>query len=351
MEFHILCATDDNYAQHCGALISSIFSNNINNEITVHIIISNLCNNNQLKLKAIAQTYNQKIEFHYFNSIIIDNFTIGQCGAKSLVTYYRIFIASIIKDPDIKKILYLDCDIIVNRDISDLFLIDMRNYPIAAVQDLNNPTKESHRFNICFEYRDKYFNAGVLLINLELWRVNDYEYQLIQFCSNDKLGYFADQDALNFVFKNKWLELAPYWNRFSLVEYRNLYFKTKNDELIYIYKPFIIHYASPAARPWIKNKFIPFRKLYLYYLNKTPWKEKNSFEKINTLQCFNAILHIKAENFLYRSPLLIRIFLTFLFDIILIIFHIIKHRSLRYYSPYKLYKVTVLFFALTRIIT
>lgn len=336
MTLHILCATDDNYAQHCGVLISSIFSNNINNEIIIHIIESNLCIQNKSRLNAIAQKFNQKIEFHYFNSIPIEDFTIGQCGAKSFVTYYRIFITSIIKDINIKRILYLDCDIIVNRNISSLFLIDMTNYPIAAVQDLNNPTKEFHRFNISFGYNDKYFNAGVLLINLDLWRTNNFEQQLIQFCSNDKLGYFADQDSLNVVFKNKWLELAPYWNRFSLVEYKNVYFKTKNDELIYIYEPYIVHYASPLARPWLRNKFIPLKKLYLHYLKETPWYKNSIFSKVNNIQCFKTILYTKIGNFLYRSPLLIRIFFTSLFDIILIIFHIIKHRSLRYYSSYKI---------------
>lgn len=335
-ELHILCATDDNYAQHCGVLLTSIFYNNTNYNIIIHIIESSLNDNNKSILQSIASAYNQKIIFYNFNTEIINHFTIGQCGAKSIVTYYRIFIASIIKNPNIKKILYLDCDIVVNKDISELFSLKMDNHPIAAVQDLQNPTKEKHRFNLGYGYCEKYFNAGVLLINLEIWRKNDYENQLIKFCLNDKLGYFADQDALNFVFKDNWLELAPYWNRFNLVKYENIYFKTKNDELIYIYEPFIIHYASPMSRPWLKSRLIPFRKNYLNHLNRTPWKNNFNSHYINPHNCFKYIANIQLANLLYRSPLFVRILLTSIFDVILIIFHIIKHKSLKYYSPYKI---------------
>lgn len=332
-EYHILCSTDDNYAQHCAVLMCSVYCNNSGN-IIFHIVESNLSDDNKIKLRKIADGYNQRVFFHNFTLKNKEIYKLGVGAACSIVTYYRIFITSIIDDPSIDRILYLDCDIVVNSDISELFKLNFADWPIAAVRDVLYPVKDTHRHNIGLGYNDRYFNAGVLLFNLNMWREKHYEDKLIKFCEEDHYAYFADQDALNSVFRDRWLELSPSWNRFNLVKYKDVYFKTKEDELAFIYNPKIIHYASPTARPWMKLKFVPFSRIYINYLSKTPWHgtKKNDVKKTTR---YKAIIKTVWSNFLYRSPLIIRVVFTSMFDIVLIVFHIIKHKSLRYYSPYK----------------
>lgn len=333
--FHIICSTDDNYAQHCGVLIESIFGNDSTNNIIIHIVESTLNEQNKTRLRVIADKYNKEIIFHHFETDIVERFIKGKGAASSIVTYYRIFITSIIKDETIDRVLYLDCDIVVNSSLEELFNLNFEKWPIAAVRDVLYPMNDLHRHNIGLGYQDKYFNAGVILINLKMWRLNNYEKELIDYCLQDKLGFFADQDALNAIFRDNWLELAPYWNRFNLNKYSNIYFKTKHDLLTYIYNPHIIHYASPTARPWMNLKFVPFSYIYNKYLAKTPWQgtRKINVEKTGR---YKAIINVKLSNLLYRSPLLIRIILTSIFDIMLVVFHLLKHISLRYYSPYKI---------------
>ena len=333
-ECHILCSTDDNYAQHCAVLMCSVYCNNPGN-IIFHIVESDLSDDNKIKLRKIADDYNQRVFFHNFTLKNKEFYKLGIGSASSIVTYYRIFITSIIDDPSINRILYLDCDIVVNSDISELFKLNLADWPIAAVRDILYPVKDIHRHNIGLGYNDRYFNAGVLLFNLSLWRQNHYEEKLIEFCKEDNYAYFADQDALNSVFMGKWLELSPCWNRFNLVKYKDVYFKTKADELDFIYEPRIVHYASPAARPWMNLKFIPFSSIYNKYLSKTAWRGTRKIDVEKTGR-YKAIINVKLSNFLYRSPLIIRIILTSIFDIMLVVFHLLKHKSLSYYSPYKI---------------
>lgn len=333
-EYHILCSTDDNYAQHCAVLMCSVYCNNPGN-IIFHIVESDLSDDNKIKLRKIADDYNQRVFFHNFTLKNKEFYKLGIGSASSIVTYYRIFITSIIDDPSINRILYLDCDIVVNSDISELFKLNLVDWPIAAVRDVLYPVKDIHRHNIGLGYNDRYFNAGVLLFNLSLWRQNHYEEKLIEFCKEDNYAYFADQDALNSVFMGKWLELSPCWNRFNLVKYKDVYFKTKADGLDFIYEPRIVHYASPTARPWMNLKFIPFCSIYNKYLSKTPWRGTRKID-VEKNGRYKAIINVKLSNFLYRSPLIIRIILTSIFDIMLLVFHLLKHKSLRYYSPYKI---------------
>lgn len=329
-EYHILCSTDDNYAQHCAVLMCSVYCNNSGN-IIFHIVESDLSDDNKIKLRKIADDYNQRVFFHNFTLKNKEFYKLGIGAAGSIVTYYRIFITSIIDDPSVDRILYLDCDIVVNSDISELFKLNFVDCPIAAVRDVLYPVKDKHRHNIGLGYNDRYFNAGVLLFNLSMWRQNHYEEKLIEFCKEDNYAYFADQDALNSVFRNRWLELSPCWNRFNLVKYKDVYFKAKVDELDFIYEPKIVHYASPTARPWMNLRFIPFSRIYDKYLSCTPWCGTGKID-VEKKRRYKAIIDVKLSNFLFRSPLLVRIILTSVLDIMLFVYHIVRHKSLRYYS-------------------
>lgn len=332
---HILCATDDNYAVYCGVMICSVCQNHSEYDLCFHIIENNLSTESKSKISSIVNDNNQNIVFHSIDTELLSDLKLSGKTYTSLSVYYRLFVTKIITDSNVNKVLYLDCDVVVLKDIETLFSIDMADYTIAAVRDVNQPLYEDQAFQIDFSYHDRYFNSGVLLINLDNWKRYDIESKLITFCKKERNVYFPDQDALNKVFRGVWLELPPYWNRFNLVEYNKIMFKNKRDELVYIYNPAIVHYASPTARPWMNLKFIPFSSIYNKYLSKTPWQgtRKINVEKTGR---YKAIINVSLSNFLYRSPLIIRIILTSVFDIMLIVFHLIKHKSLRYYSPYRL---------------
>ena len=331
---HILCSTDDNFVQHCGVMLYSLFLHNEKNKIVVHVIEKGLSCSNKNRLHEIAADFGQIIVYHTINNDFVYRCKLSSYTALPVTVYFRLFISSILTDVFVEKILYLDCDVLVKTDLAPLFDIDMNDYTIAAVRDINNPMYEEQSFQISFSYRDRYFNSGVMLINMKKWRADNIESILIKECMRDRKVFFPDQDPLNKVFRDKWLELPPMWNRFSLVNYDKVFFKKKIDLLNYIYNPAIIHFASPTARPWMDLKFVPFGKIYNEYVKHTPWKGYKR-QKVEKQYRYKSIIMVTWRNFLYRNPLLIRIFLTSIYDVMLFFYHIIKHRSLRYYSPYR----------------
>jgi len=109
---------------------------------------------------------------------------------------------------DIQRIIYLDSDIMVTADLGELFHTDMRGHPIAAVQDAG--MRQIYCEGLGLDARH-YFNAGVLLIDLTQWCEPAHR-ALALFAEKGATYPCLDQDVLNIVFKDNWLELDGKWN-------------------------------------------------------------------------------------------------------------------------------------------
>lgn len=94
------------------------------------------------------------------------------------------------------KIIYLDVDTIINNDLLELWNIDISNYELACVKDLYNWASPS-RWSI-----KKYFNSGVLLLNMKTIRETGMFERARKLVVNKKMLY-VDQDALNITVSKK----------------------------------------------------------------------------------------------------------------------------------------------------
>lgn len=151
----------------------------------------------------------------------------------SYATYFRFFIPDMITED---KVLYLDSDIIINDDLTNLFEIDLGNSPVAAVRD---------------ELQETNFNAGVLLINNSYWRAHSISRQLFSVADQYHEVEFGDQGILNRFFVDQWKELDFKYNfmvgmdtiaeRFQ----KNEWYEKANK---YESSISIIHYTD--SKPW-----------------------------------------------------------------------------------------------------
>jgi lipopolysaccharide biosynthesis glycosyltransferase len=109
----------------------------------------------------------------------------------------------------------------------------------------------------------KYFNSGVLLINLSFWRKNNVAERAISFVRNnpDKVQYW-DQDALNAILINQWVELPTCWN--WQYWWRTSYPETEQE-------PAIVHFIT-SDKPWHWSNSHIFKQEYHQYRIKTPWR-------------------------------------------------------------------------------
>jgi lipopolysaccharide biosynthesis glycosyltransferase len=235
----------------------------------IHILISDLCDGRKGKLRDIIRSYGSKCIFHRVEESMLQGVQFRKKFPK-YAAYFKLLLSSII-DKECAVVLYLDSDIIVNGEITHIFGMDISEYALAAVEDI--PIEYDHRIQLSLPYTVRYFNSGVMLLNLDYWRKIGAEEKLLRFAKRERLVFFHDQDALNAVFCNQWLSLHPRWNRFKTYPYRCFpCFTNWKDEFLFKKHPLIIHYAG-YLKPWYNIPFIPYRGLYRKYLRLTPWRD------------------------------------------------------------------------------
>lgn len=265
---HMAFVVDNEYVQHLAVTCISILKNiKETKRAKFHVILDeNVENENKEKLKRDIKQHGGEIFFYNIEQDMFNH--LPESGHISKATYYRIFIPYILRHIN-DKVLYLDCDLIINDDISKIWEIDITSFFLAAVPDLGGKNR-LEELGIPVNY--KYFNAGVLLINMENWKLESVPEKVLEFLNlkKEKIQYH-DQDGLNGVLFDKWLELNPKWN----VQY-NMYFLDYKDyysreELTDALKnPYIIHFTGPR-KPWHFDNVHPFRKKYYDYLQFSAW--------------------------------------------------------------------------------
>ena len=195
----IFLAADNNYAPFVATTIASV-CDNTKSFCNFYILDSGITDENKKKIETLKTQFNNfEIEYleidtdKYFSCIQYKN-----APHISISTYNRFLIPTL--KPKIEKAIYLDLDIIVLIDIKDLFNTDMADYAIAA-RPLNWFSNESliymkKYFGLSEQY--KYFNAGILLLNNELWNKNKIFKDLLEIeAKYRKYLTCADQDVLN----------------------------------------------------------------------------------------------------------------------------------------------------------
>lgn len=179
------------------------------------------------------------------------------------------------------KVLYLDCDTIVQDGFEEIYLYQIEDHYLAAVNDWFDYTCNGFSSYSCrIESEQKsYFNSGVMLLNLKLIRQHDMYDALIEYRKHGK-NYFMDQDTLNAVLGKKRMELPYKYNFISLsvetfqVEEMAAFLDMDVLESVYDYvkEARIIHFAG-RYKPWDYDVKI-FSDIYRKYFRATPIFEK-----------------------------------------------------------------------------
>lgn len=265
MHLDITCSTDDNYIQHCSAMLCSVFENNKEHDITVHLLHHGLSSDSQSFLVELANRYGDTILFYD-----IDLNRLGEVAVDehwhptlSIACYYRLLLASLL-DESIEKVFYLDCDVIVLGDVSPLFKLDLSGYGVAAVED-TTPGNDQHRQAMGLNLNQTAFCSGVLMVNLKYWRGFNCEQHLLDYAQR-MAGQLVmeDQDVLNHEFRGHWLKL-PYKYMRTPMAIAPLDKQQKWADIEeYVFHPVIIHYAA-HVKPWLDIS-IPDGKYYWKYV-------------------------------------------------------------------------------------
>jgi lipopolysaccharide biosynthesis glycosyltransferase len=172
--------------------------------------------------------------------------------------------------PDCERVIYLDGDLTVIGDLKELWHCDLGGAPIGAVVDgLVDPAPFADRWGLSAGGR--YFNAGVLLIDLKKVRAEQSFTTVIEFVAKHDLELpFNDQDALNWAFWNNWHALSVAWNVQRPMAVPWDAHKIPADKQLGGQRPLIVHYTG-AEKPWLPTGYHPWSWLYWESLARTPF--------------------------------------------------------------------------------
>ncbi len=279
----------NDYARHLGATLISVLLNT-KEKWKVYIIHKNLSNKNKEIITSIIKEKNCEVQYIKISENLLEKFEVGKGTYLDTIVFARLYIPEFLKNE--KKAIYLDCDIIVKNKLEELYNLNLNEYSILAIPDgLKDQKSSKERLNL--NENKIYFNAGVMVMNLEKLRENKLFEKTSYFCNNTKLKLLLnEQDALNIIFENNFMRGEVCWN-YTHGNYEE--YKLSKEEIK------IIHYTGDK-KPWDCSDYSPYKKEYWKYLNKTPWKgvkeEGRSFKVV--LLRILTILKLKTRKYRYK---------------------------------------------------
>ncbi|WP_262392559.1 glycosyltransferase family 8 protein [Sporolactobacillus inulinus] len=267
---NIVAVSDNNYAQHLSVTLTSLIKNSSGIEnIDLYIVDGGMSRKNKKMLQNTMKNLENTLVFISIDRTIYKNARIDNHITKA--AYYRISLPPILnKEYHLDRVIYIDCDMIFNRDINKLWNINLANHTIGAIENLWADSRIEY-LHIPKKY--KYFNSGLLMIDTNKWVKEDITNRTINYINrNGPRLTLHDQDALNAVLYNKWLALPINWNVQSKI-YEH--YSELSDKCIAFKKaaqnPYVIHYTG-SVKPWNFECKHPLKKEYYNYLSYTEWK-------------------------------------------------------------------------------
>lgn len=291
---HIIYASDDKFAEIMGISLISLFYHNTDAEdIVVYIMNDGISGKKQEAIESIFSKFKRgtpiwiaakKICRELSMQVTLDR------GSQS--QYARLFLSDALPK-DLCRVLYLDCDTIINQSLKKIWNMDLMGKTIGALMDAFS---KYYRQNIGLKADDVMFNSGVMLIDLTQWREKKIEEQILDFIVSMK-GKIpqGDQGALNAILSHDTYCFEPCYNSVTIFfdfSYEDMLiyrkppkFYSKEQVRDAVENPVIIHFTTSflSKRPWIKGCKHKYVSIWLWFKENSPWKEKDLWEDIRPL--------------------------------------------------------------------
>ena len=251
---------DKNFAFQMGITILSIIDNNKNGHLKFNVFANSIKEDDIEKFKTLAEESEVQINIYIINVEYAEKIT----GLKWRAVYNRFF-APLVTTNNIKKVLYLDADIVCLGSLKELYELEFENNLAMVVEDQG--TVDGYIRNLALK-NEKYFNAGMIFINVDEWNNNNISEKALKMLKDRDL-FLLDQDALNILLDGKLIYLPIKWNQMCNMEKK----KTKIFE-----DTIIVHYAS-INKPWHIWCYHTARKPWLKYFENSLWNNEKFWDK------------------------------------------------------------------------
>ena len=263
----------------------SLFENNKNvKNLSVYILSDCISDINLFNLQEIGYRYQRKVcivdisnELSVFEEKGAGKYANETGGGYAASA--KLLIPDLLLEEE--RVLYLDCDTLVVGDIEALLQIDMDNKPLGMAQDC---IQNRYKKFISFEEKKRYFNSGVLLIDIPRWKENQCMDRMLWHLEHIRNQYpLPDQDLINVVLHEDIYCLPMKYNYLSqyyLYPYRGLKWVYRLTESCFYNKKeyctvneaAVLHFCGQTfIRPWYANSKHPSKKSYDFFYDLSPW--------------------------------------------------------------------------------
>lgn len=295
-QIHLGFGIDKNFGKFAGITITSLVHNNIGHDLIVHIVYDELLPEDMEKLQQMERLYrNLTLYFYQITSTEGMTFVVPP-GHITQAMYYRYLFADMLPET-VTRLIYMDADIICKGDILPLWQLDLQGKVLAAARDYGE-NRSCDRIGL---KNGRYFNSGVLLMDLTKWRQQKLAQKLFQWL--EQVGgtkiLWGDQDALNGVIDGEFVELPKIFNCIVINN------TTLNEDL----QAVIVHYID-YVKPW-HSYYVDSnaKELYWQYVKKSLWSDlkPQDGKTVQTVMMTARLLHKQgkyAESASYYEALL-----------------------------------------------
>jgi lipopolysaccharide biosynthesis glycosyltransferase len=276
----VTCASDRNFVIPLVVMLKSLLTNFKNNrKIVIYILTKDLKYFYRKKILKSLKMERADIRFVYINDNSLKKLKVT--AHITVTAYYRLLMPMVLPK-ELKKVIYLDSDLIVNTDIGKLWDLDIgQNYILAVPEQgknclyVSSPGGLLNYKELGIDPTSKQFNSGVMLINLDRWRKDNISQEVIEYLEQNKEKVrWWDQDGLNAVLAGKWGEIDHRWNLltqiFSNLSWEDGPIKEKEMYKELINHPYIVHFNT-SSKPWHIKSNHPYKNLFFHYLTMAKW--------------------------------------------------------------------------------
>ena len=296
----VVFSSDHNFIMPTYVAIYSMLRNSSSKCKIFLLVADDVTEEDKSILLKLSSEYGSEIVFIPIGDIFDHTFCIRGI---SKATYFRLLIPWII--PDYDKVIYLDGDIVVTGDITELYQWPIINDNlICGVRTPNYSTNRNLRNRISKEGLDynEYINAGILIINSKELRKEEFKQIFLSHIG--KKYYFQDQDILNITCKGR-IGFLPLKFNYGGVIWPKIEAQfiagglaTSNEVKEAVCSPVIVHYAG--AKPW--KAFTNRWNDWVEYYKETPFYNQTLIDRISFKTLYPAFNLKKTIKCLLKRP-------------------------------------------------
>lgn len=281
---NVMYASDDNYAEIMGVSVLSLLETNRNvQDMRIFIVEDNISKLNRDKLADMIQSHGREVVFiekpDIRNSLGVNLRTLRWSDS----AYSRLFLQELFTPyPDVRKLLYLDCDTLIIAGLQELWDTDVSSFLGAACLDC---VGELHKRIIGANKTDNYINTGMLLLNIDRWIEEGVQRTESEFIKKYKgKTEYVEQGVINGTISNRFRIITPRYNLITSAydfTYKELLYRRPNpwyseeEWSNAVSNPAVIHFTTSfmSIRPWYEGSQHPYAAYWKQVHERSPWAE------------------------------------------------------------------------------